>query len=111
MVSLSVGLVQINGFEHCANFVSFEVFDGCDSRSFGRDSEDALAEFYTLGMAGSEKTCKRMHGSESGIARSGAVSTLSLQISEEGQQILGTKMTDIQFYDLTVVPYGEKTQQ
>jgi hypothetical protein len=106
---LTVGLVQINGFEHCANFVSFKVFDGRDSRSFGRDSEDTLAEFYTLGMAGCEKTCERMDGCESGIARRGAVSTLGLQIIEEGKQIIGAKMPDIQFDDLAVVSCGEKT--
>ena len=95
--------------EHRADLVAFEVFHGGDSCSFGRDGEETLAEFQTLGMACGEKACEGVDGCESSIARRGLVSTLGLQIIEEGKQIIGAKMPDIQFDDLAVVSCGEKT--
>ena len=44
-VSLALGLVQVDGFEHGADLVAFEVVDARDSRAFGRDRENTLAEF------------------------------------------------------------------
>jgi hypothetical protein len=62
-------------------------------------------------MACGEKTCEGVDGRESGIARRSVVSTHDLQMVQEGKQILGAKMHDIEVDDLAGMSYGEETQQ
>jgi len=62
-------------------------------------------------MACGEKACKGMDGCESRIARRGPVATLALQMLQEGQQLLGAKMHDIQVDDLAGMSSREETQQ
>jgi hypothetical protein len=104
---LSLFVLLVDGFQHSPDLIGFEVLNVSNAGAFDGNGKKPLARFQILWVARGSELRKGMDRCQTCVAGSGSVSTVCLQMVEEGDQIVRAKVIKIQVDNVASMAFSQ----
>jgi hypothetical protein len=100
VVATAIARATVSGFEHCTEFLTFEVVDGTDTGAFEWDGKQTLAPLHVLRGVGGDVTSERVDCGKTGIAGGGAIFAALFKMIEKRDNAFRIEIIEVELVHL-----------
>jgi hypothetical protein len=110
-VASTIRVRAVRCIQESPDLVALQVLDEPQSRPLEGHGQKALAELKVPRVPGGGVACERMDGGQAGVASSGVVLTVSLEVVEEREEVVGREVPEVQSDEWTPTGAARKRRK